>query len=83
MVSRNSRQDKGTNQMKSILLTSIPKYDLVAPPAAIGVLQGVAQDNNLNTEVFDFNLFLHKSLSDQEWQELDNWCVFITHTHTL
>ena len=58
--------------MKSILLTSIPKYDLVAPPAAIGVLQGVAQDNNLNTEVFDFNLFLHKSLSDQEWQELDN-----------
>ena len=66
--------------MKSILLTSIPKYDLVAPPAAIGVLQGVAQDNNLNTEVFDFNLFLHKSLSDQEWQELDNWCVFITHT---
>jgi hypothetical protein len=66
--------------MKSILLVSIPKYDLVAPPAAIGVLQGVAKDNDLHTEVFDFNLFLNKNLSDQEWQELDNWCIFIQHS---
>ena len=65
--------------MKSILLTSIPKYDLVAPPAAIGVLQGVAKDHNLNTTVFDFNLHLNKNLTEQEWQELDNWCVFIQH----
>lgn len=66
--------------MKSILLVSIPKYDLVAPPAAIGVLQGVAKDNDLHTEGFDFNLFLNKNLSDQEWQELDNWCIFIQHS---
>jgi len=59
--------------MKSILLTSIPKYDLVAPPAAIGVLQGVAQSHGLQTAVFDFNLHLMKNLTDSEWQELDNW----------
>ncbi len=65
--------------MKSILLTSIPKYDLVAPPAAIGILQGVAKDHNLKTAVFDFNLYLNKNLTEEEWQELDNWCVFIKH----
>jgi len=65
--------------MKSILLTSLPKYDLVAPPAAIGVLQGVAKSHGLHTEVFDFNLHLNKNLTDQEWQELDNWCMFINH----
>ena len=65
--------------MKSILLTSIPRYDLVAPPAAIGILQGVAKDNGLSTEVFDFNLFLKNHLTDEEWQALDDWCIFITH----
>jgi len=65
--------------MKSVLMTSIPKYDLSAPPAAIGVLQGVAQDNGIKTEVFDFNLFLHRNLSKKEWTELDNWCMFIQH----
>ena len=65
--------------MKSILMTSIPRYDLVAPPAAIGILQGVAEDNGIHTEVFDFNLFLKQNLSDSEWQELDNWCIFVKH----
>ena len=59
--------------MKSILMTSIPRYDLVAPPAAIGILQGVAEENGIHTEVFDFNLFLKQNLSDSEWQELDDW----------
>ena len=65
--------------MKSMLMTSIPRYDLVAPPAAIGILQGVAEENGIHTEVFDFNLFLKQNLSDSEWQELDDWCVFIKH----
>ena len=65
--------------MKSILMTSIPRYDLVAPPAAIGILQGVAEDNGLHTEVFDFNLFLKQNLTEDEWQALDDWCIFITH----
>ena len=65
--------------MKSILLTSLPKYDLVAPPAAIGVLQGVAKDHGLETSIFDFNLYLNKTLSKEEWFELDNWCIFIQH----
>jgi len=66
--------------MKSVLLTSIPKYDLSAPPAAIGVLQGVTKDNNLNATVFDFNVHLNKNLTKQEWIELDNWCMFIKQT---
>ena len=65
--------------MKSILLTILQKYDLVAPPAAIGVLQGVAKDHGLETSIFDFNLYLNKTLSKEEWFELDNWCIFIQH----
>ena len=65
--------------MKSILLCSLPKYDLVAPPAAIGILKGVAEDHGLKTAVLDFNLSLYKTLSETEWQELDNWCIFIKH----
>lgn len=63
--------------MKSALLTSLPKYDLVAPPAAIGVLQGVAKEHNVNTEVLDFNLYLKENLNDVEWNELDDWCIFL------
>lgn len=65
--------------MKSILLTSLPKYDLVAPPAAIGILKSIAEDHGLNTKVFDFNVCLHKNLTEQEWIELDNWCIFLNH----
>ena len=49
--------------MKSVLLCSIPKYDLVAPPAAIGILKGVAEDHGLNAVALDFNLSLYKNLS--------------------
>lgn len=63
--------------MKSVLLTSLPRYDLVAPPAAIGVLQGVAKAQGLNTEVFDFNVYLRAHLSESEWQDLDNWLIFL------
>ena len=48
--------------MKSVLLTSLPKYELVAPPAAIGIIQGVAKTHGLHTEVFDFNVYLNKNL---------------------
>lgn len=63
--------------MKSALLTSLPKYDLVAPPAAIGVLQGVAQQHNIGTEVLDFNLYLKNNLDDHEWDSIDDWCIFL------
>lgn len=61
--------------MKSVLLTSLPKYDLVAPPAALGILQGIAKSHGLNTKVFDFNLYLNRNLSETEWETVDNWCV--------
>ena len=65
--------------MKSILLCSIPKYELVAPPAAIGILKAVADDHGLKTATLDFNLVLHKNLTEEEWTELDSWCTFIVH----
>ena len=63
--------------MKSVLLTSLPKYELLAPPAAIGILQGVAKTHGLHTEVFDFNVYLNKNLTQDEWQQLDNWLIFL------
>ena len=46
--------------MKSVLLTSLPKYELLAPPAALGILQGVAKTHGLSAEVFDFNVYLNQ-----------------------
>lgn len=63
--------------MKSVLLTSLPKYELVAPPAAIGIIQGVAKTHGLHTEVFDFNVYLNQHLTKDEWQQLDNWLIFL------
>ena len=63
--------------MKSVLLTSLPKYELLAPPAALGILQGVAKTHGLSAEVFDFNVYLNQHLTNNEWQQLDNWLVFL------
>jgi hypothetical protein len=63
--------------LKSVLLTSIPRYELVAPPAAIGVLQGIVKHHGLHSAVFDFNLYLSKNLTNEEWEQLDNWCIFL------
>ena len=63
--------------MKSVLLTSIPKYDLSGPPAAIGVLQGIFKSHGLETSILDFNSHLYKNLTEKEWFELDSWLTFI------
>ena len=63
--------------MKSVLLTSLPRYDLVAPPAALGILQGVAKKQGLFSAIFDFNLHLNKNLTHDEWEQLDNWLIFL------
>ena len=41
--------------MKSVLMTSVPKYDLSGPPAAIGVLQGVFKSHGWETSILDFS----------------------------
>ena len=63
--------------MKSVLLTSVPKYDLSGPPAAIGVLQGIFKSHGLETSILVFNSHLYKNLTEKEWFELDSWLTFI------
>ena len=63
--------------MKSVLLTSLPRYDLVAPPAALGILQGVAKKQGMLSAIFDFNLHLNKNLTHDEWEQLDGWLIFL------
>lgn len=63
--------------MKSVLMTSVPKYDLSGPPAAIGVLQGVFKSHGWETSILDFNSHLHKNLTEKEWLELESWLTFL------
>ena len=63
--------------MKSALLVNLPKYDLTATPAAIGILRSMCKDHNFDTATLDFNVYLYNNLTQDEWWKLDCWCKFI------
>jgi radical SAM superfamily enzyme YgiQ (UPF0313 family) len=62
--------------MKKFLFVSLPRHDL-SPSAAIGALNGVALNFNCETEIIDFASIIKYNLSDQEFEDLDNWSMFI------
>ena len=65
--------------MKSALLINLPKYELHAPPSAIGIVRGICELENINTNTLDFNVYLHNNLTKDEWWTVDNWCKFLEH----
>ena len=65
--------------MKSALLINLPKYELHATPSAIGIVRGICELENINTNTLDFNVYLHNNLTKDEWWTVDNWCKFLEH----
>jgi len=65
--------------MKSALLVNLPKYDLHSTPSAIGILRGMCESENMNTNTLDFNVYLYNNLTRDEWGQVDNWCKFLDH----
>ena len=63
--------------MKSALLVNLPKYDLHASPGAIGIIRGMCESQNLQTNTLDFNVYLYNNLTKDEWWTVDNWCKFL------
>lgn len=58
---------------KKVFICSLPKQDLTNPPAAAPVLAALCKINQVDYEIFDFNLHLYKSyLNKDNWNSLDN-----------
>lgn len=66
---------------KKIALISMPRQDLVRPPAAIPILAAACEELNLDYDFFDFNLWLYRRMNLEEWKQLDdNWPKFASNT---
>ncbi len=58
----------------NIALVTLPKQDLIRPPAALSVLAGICEHANVEYSIWDFNLWLRKQCNDQDWDNIDsNW----------
>ena len=57
---------------KKIALISLPKQDLLRPPAAIPILASACEEQQLDYDFYDLNLWLFKSMDRDLWQQLDN-----------
>jgi hypothetical protein len=53
-------------------------YDTLAPPGALAILAAICEQNQKSYEFFDFNILLHRTLSESELTELSDWLVGIT-----
>lgn len=59
---------------RNVALVTLPKQDLIRPPAALSVLAGVCEYANVEYSIWDFNLWLKKHCHDSVWDSIDsNW----------
>jgi len=59
---------------KSVSLVSLPRQDLIRPPAALPVLAGVCEHAQVDYTIWDFNLWLKKNCDQDVWESIDaNW----------
>ncbi len=59
---------------KKVSLIALPKQDLLRPPAAIPILAAICEQLEIDYTVDDFNLWLHRSVSADDWHNIDsNW----------
>ena len=62
---------------QKVALVSLPKQDLLRPPAALPILASICESIDVDYTINDFNLWLYKNLDPQTWQEIDdNWMKF-------
>lgn len=63
--------------MPKALLINLPQYDTIAPPAALGILAAVCNQNSVDYDFFDYNIILHRKLDENQLQQLSDWLVGI------
>lgn len=62
--------------MKNLIIVSLPKVELAYPPGALAILSSVAKENNYSVTIFDYNLDLFDGLTEDEWDQLEEWNTF-------
>jgi len=59
---------------KKVALISLPRQDLIRPPAAIPILAAACEEKNIDYDFFDLNLWLYRSIDHRHWIDIDdNW----------
>lgn len=53
---------------KNVAFVVCPSQELARPPAAAAALAGIMDKNNVNYKIYDLNLSLYNSLSEQDWE---------------
>lgn len=66
---------------KKLVIISSATLTLERPPAAIGILAGIAEHNQIDYEVFDLNLFLFDYLGREKWELISS--LFATHNKLI
>ena len=62
---------------QKVALISMPRQDLLRPPAAIPILAAACEELTVDYEFYDLNLWLYKNMDLTYWQKLDdNWIKF-------
>ena len=66
--------------MKNLVFISLPKIETTFPPGALAVLSSVAEAHGYEVRIFDFNIELHDALTEEQWNNLEAWCMFSKNT---
>lgn len=58
----------------NVALVSLPRQDLIRPPAALPVLAGLCEHAGVDYSIWDFNIWLRNHCNDTLWDQIDsNW----------
>lgn len=59
---------------RNVALVTLPRQDVIRPPAALSVLAGVCEHVGVEYSIWDFNLWLKKCCDSAAWDAIDaNW----------
>ena len=63
--------------MKEFAFINVPVFELWNPSAALAALTPMIKRNGYQPRLVDINLELYEVLSDQDWDELQDWSAFV------
>jgi radical SAM superfamily enzyme YgiQ (UPF0313 family) len=63
--------------MKEFAFINVPIFELWNPSAALAALTPMIKRNGYQPRLVDINLELYEVLSDQDWDELQDWSAFV------
>lgn len=65
---------------KTVLFCTVPLVEVLYPSAAYGCLKPIAEQKGHRLILNDFNLVLRDRCSEQDFNEINDWCMFAKST---